>query len=68
MAVLHLNMSGVMEFLEAHANLETAPAIMVQLSASPQNGELKVLDDGNVTMFTQQQLDLGMVRHHMLSC
>jgi hypothetical protein len=68
MAVLQLNVSGVMEFLEAHANLETAPAILVQLSASPQHGELKVLDNGNITTFTQLQLDLGTVRHHMPSC
>jgi hypothetical protein len=68
MAVLQLNTSGVMAFLEAHADLETAPAILVQLSASPQHGELKALGDGNVTAFTQQQLDSGAVRHHTLSC
>lgn len=66
MAVLQLNTSGVMAFLEAHADLETAPAILVQLLASPQHGELKMLDEGNVTTFTQQQLDMGAVRHHTL--
>jgi hypothetical protein len=66
MAVLQLNTSGVMAFLEAHADLETAPAILVQLLASPQHGELKMLDDGNITTFTQQQLDMGAVRHHTL--
>jgi hypothetical protein len=68
MAVLQLNVSGVMEFLETHANLETAPAILVQLSAGPQHGKLKVLDDDNITSFTQKQLDLGTVRHNMSSC
>jgi hypothetical protein len=67
MAVLQLNTSGVVAFLEAHADLETAPAILVQLLASPQHGELKVLDDGNITTFTQQQLDLGTVRHQTLN-
>jgi len=60
-AVLHLNTSGVVLFLEAHADMETAPLIMMQLMASPEHGELRMLGDKNMTTVTQQQLDAGEV-------
>ncbi|XP_069672310.1 chondroitin sulfate proteoglycan 4 [Periplaneta americana] len=60
-AVLQLNTSGVVAFLEAHADLETAPAIVMQLSASPQHGEVRIQGEGNATTFNQQQLDGGEV-------
>ena len=59
--VVQLNTSGVVTFLEAHADLDAAPAILLQLSAPPQHGELRVLADNNITSFTQQQLDAGDV-------
>jgi hypothetical protein len=62
MTVMQLNTSGVVSFLEAHADLETAPTILIQLLASPQHGELRVQGDGNITTFTQQQVDAGEVR------
>ena len=61
MAVVRLNTSGVVSFLEAHADMETAPVILMQLLASPEHGEVRVLDDKNVTTVTQQQLDAGEV-------
>jgi hypothetical protein len=60
--VMQLNTTGVVTFLEAHTDLETTPAILIQLLVSPQHGELRVQDDGNVTTFTQQQVDAGEVR------
>lgn len=60
-AVVRLNTSGVVYFLEAHADMETAPVILMQLLASPEHGEVRVLDDKNVTTVTQQQLDAGEV-------
>jgi hypothetical protein len=63
--VVHLNTSGVVSFLEAHADMETAPLIMMQLMASPEHGELKMLGDKNVTIVTQQQLDAGEVSSWM---
>jgi hypothetical protein len=60
-AVVHLNTSGVVSFLEAHADMETAPVILMQLLASPEHGELRVLNDKNMTTVTQQQLDAGEV-------
>jgi hypothetical protein len=60
-SVVHLNTSGVILFLEAHAEMETAPLLMMQLMASPEHGELRVLGDKNMTTVTQQQLDVGEV-------
>lgn len=64
MAVMQLNTTGVVSFLAAHADLETAPVILIQLLTSPQHGELRVQDDGNTTSFTQQQVDAGEVRSY----
>jgi sugar (pentulose or hexulose) kinase len=60
-AVVRLNTSGVVSFLETHADMETAPLIMMQLMASPEHGELRMFGDRNITTVTQQQLDAGEV-------
>jgi hypothetical protein len=64
MAVMQLNTTGVLSFLEEHTDLQTASAILIQLLASPQHGELRVQGDGNMTTFTQQQVDAGEVRSY----
>ena len=65
--VLQLNTSGVVTFLEAHADLDTAPAILLQLSSPPQHGDLRVLGDTNITSFTQLQVDAGDVSTDTIS-
>ena len=60
-AVVHLNTTAVVSFLEAHADMEKAPLIMMQLLASPEHGELRTVGDKNITTVTQQQLDAGEV-------
>ena len=67
-AVVHLNTSGVVSFLEAHADMETAPLIMMQLMASPEHGELRMLGEKNMTTVTQQQLDAGEVSSQSDAC
>nr|CAD7456886.1 unnamed protein product [Timema tahoe] len=57
---LRLNISSVVAFLEAHADIDS-PVVTTQLVSQPRHGELAVAGDTNITNFGQDKLDSGEI-------